>query len=306
MTLIITYCLLILLASLVGGWIPLAIRLTHRRMEIAISFVSGLMLGVALLHMLPHALESAQSIETVMPIMLWLLGGFLVMFFIERFFCFHHHDVDENQASECGHSHSSDQNHSHSTHQLTWSGAAIGLTLHSIIAGVALAASVESQTQTHHTTVLAGLGTFMVIFFHKPFDSLTLGTLMAKDRWSSRSRHWVNALFSLAIPVGVLIFYLGHHSANHENHFVNYALAFSAGTFLCIAMSDLLPELQFHRHDRLKLSLALILGLALAWTIAYFEQQTHRHLDHQPQTRIENHALQSETTHHDHEHRSLH
>jgi len=85
MTLIVTYCLLILLASLIGGWIPLAIRLTHRRMEVAISFVSGLMLGVALLHMLPHALESAQSIETVIPIMLWLLGGFLAMFFIERF-----------------------------------------------------------------------------------------------------------------------------------------------------------------------------------------------------------------------------
>ena len=42
--------------------------------------------------------------------------------------------------------------------------------------------------------------------------------------------------------------------------------------------------------------------LALAWTIAYFEQQTHRHLDHQPQTRIENHALQNETAHHNHEH----
>ncbi len=41
------------------------------------------------------------------------------------------------------------------------------------------------------------------------------------------------------------------------------ALAFSAGTFLCIALSDLLPELQFHSHDRLKLSISLIAGFCL-------------------------------------------
>jgi len=286
LVLIITYCVLILIASLVGGWIPLFIRLTHRRMEIAISFVSGLMLGVAVLHMLPHALEASQSVADITTIMLWLLGGFLVMFFIERFFCFHHHDVDEDEGGGgCGHGHSS-------THQLTWSGAAVGLTLHSIIAGIALAASVESQSHNsgHQTTLLAGLGTFIVIFLHKPFDSLTLGTLMAKGQRSIKARHWVNALFALAIPLGVLVFHLGYQSANHENHFVNYALAFSAGTFFCIAMSDLLPELQFHHHDRLKLSLALILGLALAWSIAHFEQQTHS----------KTHNVQTETTHRGH------
>ncbi|MHC5543735.1 ZIP family metal transporter, partial [Singulisphaera rosea] len=41
------------------------------------------------------------------------------------------------------------------------------------------------------------------------------------------------------------------------------ALAFSAGTFLCIALSDLLPELQFHAHDRLTLSASLLAGFFL-------------------------------------------
>ena len=41
------------------------------------------------------------------------------------------------------------------------------------------------------------------------------------------------------------------------------ALAFSGGTFLCIALSDLLPELQFHAHDRTKLSVALLAGFLL-------------------------------------------
>ncbi|MHC5114353.1 MAG: ZIP family metal transporter, partial [Planctomycetota bacterium] len=92
------YCALILLASLAGGWIPHLVRLTHRRMELALSFVSGVMLGVALLHLLPHAiLEQGAAGDghdhgTLDPVMLWMLAGFLGLFLIERFFSFHHHD----------------------------------------------------------------------------------------------------------------------------------------------------------------------------------------------------------------------
>ena len=57
------------------------------------------------------------------------------------------------------------------------------------------------------------------------------------------------------------------------------ALAFSAGTFLCISLSDLLPELQFHQHDRVKLTIALLLGLAVAYAAAQLEAATHKH-DH--------------------------
>jgi zinc and cadmium transporter len=38
---LVIYCVLILLASLVGGWIPLLVRLTHKRMELAVSFVAA-------------------------------------------------------------------------------------------------------------------------------------------------------------------------------------------------------------------------------------------------------------------------
>ncbi len=48
---------------------------------------------------------------------------------------------------------------------------------------------------------------------------------------------------------------------------VGCGLAFSAGVFLCISLSDLLPELEFHAHDRVVLSLALIAGIALAYAI---------------------------------------
>ena len=278
--LLLTYCGLILLASLAGGWIPLLIRLTHRRMQIAISLVAGVMLGVGLLHLLPHALIEAP--DAMNAVLLWVLGGFLTMFFVERFFCFHHHDVPATD-EEHGDGHTDDHGHDNcphtrsDSHQLTWSGAAVGLTLHTIFAGIALAASVEAEAHGSQTTALAGMGTFLVIFLHKPFDSMTIGTLMAVGGWSTTARHVVNALFALMIPAGVLLFHLGFGQVHGESHVLAYALAFSAGTFLCIAMSDLLPELQFHDHDRAALSFALVSGLAIAVVIGMIEGKNHGH-----------------------------
>jgi zinc and cadmium transporter len=83
-------------------------------------------------------------------------------------------------------------------------------------------------------------------------------------------------LFALAIPLGAALFYLGAGQFSHEQ-FLGAALAFTAGTFLCISTSDLLPEIQFHTHDRLKLSFALLAGLGMAAFIGQFETAGHDH-----------------------------
>ena len=266
-----------------GGWIPLLVRLTHTRLQIATSFVAGLMLGVGLLHLLPHAWHQFRSIDQTVA---WLLGGFVVMFFIQRFFHFHHHDVPEEAPEATGGlavtrapDHGAEGHGTlaeKSAHHLSWVGAAAGLTLHTLINGVALAASVEAETQGKQTVSLAGRGTFLVIILHKPFDAMIIGTLMAAGGWSRGARHLVNALFALAIPAGVILFQISAAQYASEGHrFLGAALAFAAGTFLCIAASDLLPELQFHAHDRFTLSGALIAGLLLAIVIGRFEHFGH-------------------------------
>ena len=109
----------------------------------------------------------------------------------------------------------------------------MGLTLHRVLNGVALAAAVQHGNDG---AGLAGFGTFLVIFLHKPFDAMTIGMLMARGGRSLAWRHTVNALFSLAIPVGVLFFYFGLPEtrrptrAPSNRSCVAYALAFSAGT----------------------------------------------------------------------------
>ena len=73
-------------------------------------------------------------------------------------------------------------------------------------------------------------------------------------------------------PIGALLFYFGvGHLVDARDYVVGVALAFSAGAFICIALSDLLPEVQFHSHDKAKLTLAFILGIALAYTIGSLE-----------------------------------
>jgi zinc and cadmium transporter len=282
-------------------------------MQFAVSFVAGVMLGVAVLDMLPHAIVDASvaasaldvadrarlananaaavTIASAGRVMSALLAGMLTMFFIERFFSYHQHDVPgDTQHQRPPHDHHVQRgNHDHDSihgaagHDLSWGGAALGLALHSILNGVALASAVGHGG---NGSSLAGLGTFLVIFLHKPFDAMTIGMLMSRGGWSLTWRHSINALFSLAIPAGVLLFYFGLMSEAADPNgavrqlWVAYALAFSAGTFLCISLSDLLPELQFHQHDRVKLSLALLMGLALAYVASRFEAAAHMAHDH--------------------------
>ena len=52
-------------ASLLGSGLPWLLSMTHTRIQIVLSLISGPMLGVALLHLIPHAFAAAQAIDTV-------------------------------------------------------------------------------------------------------------------------------------------------------------------------------------------------------------------------------------------------
>jgi zinc and cadmium transporter len=285
--LLVIYCLLIVLGSLAGGWIPIWVRMTHTRMQLALSFIGGAMLGVGLLHLLPHAFYELHSIHQTVG---WLLGGFLLMFFIERVFQFHHHDAPADivgasldahgqEEHEHDHDHAHAHGHGHAAGPpLKWGAALAGLTLHSVLEGMALAAGVAAERFTDPGAVLAGLVVFLVVALHKPFDSMTLGTMMAMDHAPAQTRHTVNAVYALTVPLGVLVFFLGVDSIGEaQDTIIGSALAFAAGTFLCISTSDLLPELQFHSHDRLKLSAALLGGIIVAAGLVALEESWHDH-----------------------------
>jgi zinc and cadmium transporter len=279
---------LALFAALAGGALPSLFKLTHTRLQVAVSFVAGLMLGLALLGLLPHALHELESVDQGAA---WLLGGFLLMFILQRFLPFHHHDVEEGSPTEpCGHTHSLAER---SARSLSWVGVALGLSLHSVFDGLAMAAAVASGS--HGTGQALGLGTALAVILHKPFSALAITTLMAASGAAVFSRHLVNLAFALVTPLGALLFYLGAGPwADTHPTWLGCALAFCAGTFLCIACADLLPELQFHKHDRVMLSAALLVGVAIAILIAKVGHGDHGHdhdHDHDHDHAVRSHSL---------------
>lgn len=291
---LVAWCVAILLGSLLGGLLPLATVLTHTRLQIYLSFSAGTMLGAAFLHMLPESAEHSHSAY------LWCASGLLGLFFLERFFAYHHHEPTEKEHSKSsidGHAQAHDHQahehgaggagcHDHQTRpspevgtarasrrdsRLQWSATAIGLTVHSLLGGIALgsAFSIAPPSGSDWWNWLglgtAAGGTALATLVHKPADSLTVVSLMLRAGLPRVVAHLVNMGFSLLIPAGVLLFLGGLGGLGPENASVMTAnaLAFSSGTFLCIALSDLLPELQFHDHDRFKLSAALLAGFGL-------------------------------------------
>ncbi|HEX2974230.1 MAG TPA: ZIP family metal transporter, partial [Tepidisphaeraceae bacterium] len=201
----------------------------------------------------------------------WALGGFLVMFFLQRFFHYHHHDVSSEHAEE-EHHHETEMPHST---RLSWVGVVLGLSLHSLLDGLAMGAAVAADARGHGG--LLGLGAALAVILHKPFDAMAISTLMTAAGCSRALRHLINTLFALLSPLGALLFFFSTSQISSESVFIGWALAFCAGTFLCIACTDLLPELQFHSHDRLKLSVALLAGIGVAILVGQFESSGHDH-----------------------------
>jgi zinc and cadmium transporter len=131
--------------------------------------------------------------------------------------------------------------------------------------------------------LFAGLATFLAILLHKPLDAGIIATLMIESRASPRLRTIVNAAYAAVVPLGAAAFLASlPFAGGRQDVVLGIAMAVAAGAFICIAAADLLPEVQFHSHDRVLLTTALALGLALAWGITVLEKSSHAHAMHAP------------------------
>jgi zinc and cadmium transporter len=274
------YLALVALAAFAGGSSVAFLSLGHRPMQVLLSLTGGVLLGVGLLHLLPHAAAAlGHDVEATMG---WALAGFFVMFLLERAFHGHaHHTADGG----CDHDHAHGETHAaghlgHAAGRWAWCGAFAGLALHSLADGAALAASVGADA-SHGGGPLSGLATFLAILLHKPFDAAIIATLLAAAGASRRFRTVVNVAYALVVPLGAIGFLASLRLfGGHHDQVLGVALALAGGAFVCIAAADLLPEVQFHSHDRLLLTTALALGLAIAWGITALERSSHAHAAH--------------------------
>jgi zinc and cadmium transporter len=275
------YCVLIFLLSLIGGSLPLMGKISHSRLQYYLSVSAGFMLGASFFHVMPEAMEALKHSE--FKIGLWMSLGVVGLFCIERFIAPHSHEMDGAEhphAKEHQH-HLEEHNHVHDHRAAApavagWM-AVLGLTIHTFMNGVGLAGQVDEEMDKAVGIALPGLTIFLAIFLHKPADALAISTVLSRkgvERWKLIL---VQIGFVSMVPIGAAAFCLTKGAIREDlrSELTGAALAFSAGTFLFIALSDLLPEVQFHRHDRIPLFLALAFGVVLMGGIAMLEPHEH-------------------------------
>jgi zinc and cadmium transporter len=253
----------ILAGSLAGGALPL---LGHiGRSDALLSFSAGVMLGAAFFYMLPEAVHLGGP--DVVP---WTVAGFLFLFLLERFVLVH--VCAEPGPSERLHDHPAPRpdglrghpNHDHA-HEATGCdvhtlgvAAFVGLSLHTLVDGFALGAA-QSQPAL-------GLLVFAAILAHKIPSSVSLSAILRAEGYSRRQTLWLNASFALMVPLGAVL-YVALDRVVHAQAFTAVALAASAGSFLQLSLSDILPDLHRRGGNRWRISAALLGGLLVMWAL---------------------------------------
>jgi zinc and cadmium transporter len=294
------YSVSIMAFALAGAYLPFrGGQVSHSRLQFYLTFSAGVMLGAACFHVIPDAMEVSEN--QIGWVCTWICLGIVGLFCIERFIAPHSHEVDAKHLHNTErhtdlehvheHEHAHEHEHDHTREHLHNSGngfehksaapavagwaAVLGLTIHTFMNGVGLAGNVQADTAKvgWPTWGVPGLAMFFAVFFHKPADALAISTVLTRKHVGQNLVALVQIGFVLMIPLGAFLFCLTEGSLEEDMKLklTGAALGFSAGAFLFVALSDLLPEVQFHRHDRIPLFLMLVAGVLWMAGIAYLE-----------------------------------
>jgi zinc and cadmium transporter len=230
----------IVLGALAGAAVPLRSDRAHRQV-VFLAFAAGVMFGAAFFHMLPEAFHGGG------PRALFLVpAGFVFLFVLERFVLVH---VCE-EPPDCA-------EHANPAMGLT---AFVGLSAHTVFDGVALGSAIVEGV---------GLTTFVAIAAHKIPSSLSLAALLQTEGRRPATILAFVVAFGLMVPLGALL-YFGLDWLITFAAFAPLALAFSAGSFLYVAVSDLLPHVNRHgKSHRFRGVAGLLVGLGLMLAFSF-------------------------------------
>jgi len=205
-----------------------------------VSYAVGTLLGVALLALLPEALNSLEA-STVFGT---LLVGILTFFVLEKLVLLRHCHTDECQV-----------------HGATAPLVIIGDAFHNFLDGAIVCAAVLSS-------VPLGINTAIAVAAHEiPQEVGDVAILLASGY--SRSRALIlNVVSGASGLAGALLTYLAVGFVPGLRPFV---LAFSSASLLYIAMSDLIPDLHRGQIDRSASRQVLLIAAGIG-TIVLFER----------------------------------
>lgn len=232
------------LATLFGGW--LVVRFLRNQKVQAMRLLSGVAAGylvaMTLMRVLPEALAHGGNTMAI-----WALGGFVLVHVLE-------HGLS-------GHFHYGEETHTHIGSTMTGFLALAGLSLHSMMDGMAIMAALRTGT---------GLGTlvFLGILLHRIPEGGTISSIFLAHGHGPRGAILAAATLAAAALVGAL----GQAWLHIP---LGPVLGLTAGLGLYVACSDLLPQAQKERGW--KSSLSLTAGVVAFLMTALLVPHDHGH-----------------------------
>jgi zinc and cadmium transporter len=247
------YALGVVAAAVAGGSIPLWSRGHPRLLELFFAGSAGVVLGVLGGHLLPQAFKAG-------PVAAWaIIAGFLFMLVVERFVLPHalHSPHHGEVHAEC----SPEVEAAHVRADAAGIGAFVGLSLHTLADGLALGAACQDVGVAPYV--------FVAIVAHKVPSAFALGSILVRAQVRrSRVLLGVAALGSM-VGLGGLLYLVAQRFGQFQPAAVTpFAVAFSAGSFLHVALTDLLPDLHPSGARRREMLAALVGGLVLTVAVS--------------------------------------
>jgi zinc and cadmium transporter len=223
----------ILLATFAGGLLSvlvaasLTVAVLSRVVHHLVSLSAGVLLGTALLDILPEAFESQARPQALF---MTLLVGLLFFFLLEKAELYrhsHHHEGDEHH-----HRHGFDQQQAG---RGGWS-VILGDSIHNFCDGIIIAAAFLADTRL-------GVVTSLAIVAHEIPQEVGDYIVLLNAGFSRSRALFYNAMSGLASVLGGLI---GYFVVGPWESLFPYLLVVAASSFVYVAVADLIPQLQ-HR-----------------------------------------------------------
>jgi len=221
---------IVCLISLIGIFtLALQEKLLQKILFCLIGFSAGALIGGAFLHLLPEALERARGILTFY----YLILGIVLFFLMERYFYWRHcHEEVCN------------------VHAFTYLNL-FGDGLHNFIDGMVIAGSFVVSFKL-------GIVTTVAIILHEIPQELGDFGVLIYGGFSKEKALAYNFISALAAMIGAIF---GYFILDFVHGFSAFILPFTAGGFIYIATSDLIP--QIHKETNLRRSTAALIAFLL-------------------------------------------
>ncbi len=238
---------------------------SDRAQQGLLSLAAGALLATAFMHLLPEAFNSEASAQ---DLFMTLLIGVVFFFLLTKAELWHHghehsHDADDAVHAHDGHAHA----HHHGVKSSGWS-LLTGDSVHCFGDGILIASAFVADMR------LGLIAAVSVLAHEVPHH---IGDLVVLR--NSKHRNLALLKVSLAGAVTALGGMTGYFLVGHLEESLSYFLVVASSSFVYVALSDLIPQLQkrLSARESLVQIVWLVTGIVLVTVVSGLAHGGHAH-----------------------------